>query len=415
MRILHTSDWHLGRVLYGRKRYEEFDRFLQWLVVTIKEEEIDLLLIAGDIFDTTTPSNLAQRLYYEFLSRVFKETDCHNVVITAGNHDSPSLLETSKELLKNFNIQVVGSISEDIHEEIFVLPDKNSGEPAVIVCAVPYLRDKDIRVAKEGEDFVEKDRQQIEGIRQHYADVASLAEKIKTDVEERFSKSIPVIAMGHLFVEGGSTVEGDGVRELYVGSLGQVGCDIFSDIFNYVALGHLHVPQKVHHSEHIRYSGSPLPMGFGEASQVKQVCIVEFSSKGMDVRTLDIPIFRKLRSISGNWFSIVESVAQLKKMDEPIWLEINFVSDEVRGNLVNDLKELVKGSKLEIISVKDVQSLQRLQNQISGEENLEDLDPQLVFSRCLEDKNIPLSQREELQSTYNEVLQALADQDLLAD
>ena len=146
MKILHTSDWHIGRTLYGRKRYEEFESFLTWLVETIQQNEIDALLVAGDVFDTSAPSNRAQELYYRFLCRV-AASSCRHVVVIAGNHDSPSFLNAPRELLKALNVHVVGSSSESLEDEVLVLRSELNA-PELIVCAVPYLRDRDIRVVR---------------------------------------------------------------------------------------------------------------------------------------------------------------------------------------------------------------------------------------------------------------------------
>ena len=108
MKILHTSDWHLGKTLFGEKRYDEHEKFLTWLIGVLKDENIDLIIIAGDIFDTTTPSNRAQELYYSFLCNT-KTTSCRHVVIIGGNHDSPSFLSAPQELLKHLNRQIPSS------------------------------------------------------------------------------------------------------------------------------------------------------------------------------------------------------------------------------------------------------------------------------------------------------------------
>ena len=138
MRVLHTSDWHLGRSLFGQKRYEEFSAFLDWLARTLQEKEVDVLVVSGDIFDSGTPSNRAQRLYYDFLRQVYLSS-CRHVVITAGNHDSPSMLGASREILQVLDVHVVGNLPEDPAEEIKVLRDAQ-GKVALIVCAVPFLR-----------------------------------------------------------------------------------------------------------------------------------------------------------------------------------------------------------------------------------------------------------------------------------
>ncbi|MEN2750861.1 exonuclease SbcCD subunit D C-terminal domain-containing protein [Psychrobacter sp. FBL11] len=272
--ILHTSDWHLGRRLYGRMRYNEFEAFLHWLETTIDEQNVDILIVAGDIFDTMTPSNRAQALYYEFLGRVSKSC-CEHIVIVAGNHDSPTFLDAPSNVLKFLNVHVIGTACEDLNDEVLVLNDTD-GAPHCIIAAVPYLRDRDVRSSSAGESADSKDANVIKGIRAHYDDVASIAKAKQAQLIKSHQRHIPIIATGHLFAAGGTTTEDDGVRELYVGSLGKISADMFDEAFDYVALGHLHVPQRVGGQEHIRYSGSPMPMGFGEARQQKQVLLVQF-------------------------------------------------------------------------------------------------------------------------------------------
>ncbi|MFO7704906.1 MAG: exonuclease subunit SbcD, partial [Halopseudomonas sp.] len=271
MNILHTSDWHIGRTLYGRKRYDEFEAFLTWLAQTIEDHAVEALLVAGDIFDTSAPSNRAQALYYRFLCRVAGSA-CRHVVVIAGNHDSPSFLNAPKELLKALDVHVIGSATPDPQDEVLVLRDQQ-GVVELMVCAVPYLRDRDIRTVAPGESVEDKEQKMLDGIRTHYAAVVSAAQQQR----QACAATVPLVGMGHLFTAGGQTIDGDGVRELYVGSLAHVTAGIFPSSLDYVALGHLHVPQKVGGLEIIRYSGSPLPMGFGEAKQQKSVCLVSFA------------------------------------------------------------------------------------------------------------------------------------------
>ena len=274
--ILHTSDWHLGRRLYGRMRYDEFEAFLNWLQDTISAQKVDILIVAGDIFDTMTPSNRAQALYYEFLGRVSRSC-CEHIVIVAGNHDSPTFLDAPSNVLKFLNVHVIGTACEDLNDEVLVLDDAD-GAPHCIIAAVPYLRDRDVRSSAAGESADSKDANVIKGIRAHYDKVASIAKTKQAKLVEASQHHIPIIATGHLFAAGGTTTEDDGVRELYVGSLGKISADMFDEGFDYVALGHLHVPQRVGGRESIRYSGSPIAMGFGEAKQQKQVLLVQFGA-----------------------------------------------------------------------------------------------------------------------------------------
>ena len=278
--ILHTSDWHLGRRLYGRLRYDEFAAFLNWLQNTISAQQVDVLIVAGDIFDTMTPSNKAQALYYEFLGKVSKSS-CQHIVIVAGNHDSPTFLDAPSNVLKFLNVHVIGTACDDLNDEVMVLDDVD-GTPHCIIAAVPYLRDRDVRSSSAGESAQSKDANVIAGICAHYAEVAKIANAKQAELLKSHKRHIPIIATGHLFAAGGTTTDDDGVRELYVGSLGKVSADMFSKSFDYVALGHLHVPQRVGGRETIRYSGSPIAMGFGEARQQKQVLLVQFGTAAND-------------------------------------------------------------------------------------------------------------------------------------
>ena len=274
--LLHTSDWHLGRRLYGKPRYDEFKQFLDWQLQTLREQKVDVLLIAGDIFDTTAPSNQAQNLYYDFLSQVC-DTDCRHVIIVAGNHDSASFLEAPKQLLKAFNIHIIGSMTDTPTDEVITLSDK-LGQPELIVMAVPYLRDRDVRTVGHGERLDDKERKLAQGIKTHYAQIADIAIAQQAQLKAKYKRTIPIVETGHLFTVGGQTMEGDGVRDLYVGSLGSIGAEIFHPQIDYVALGHLHIPQVVGGQPHIRYAGSPIAMGFGESRQQKQVHLLRFDA-----------------------------------------------------------------------------------------------------------------------------------------
>lgn len=401
MKILHTSDWHIGRALYGRKRYEEFERFLDWLLACMAREKIDALLIAGDIFDNGTPSNRALELYYRFLCRV-AGTGCRHVVITAGNHDSPSLLNAPREVLRFLNVHVLGAMAETVDEELVLLCAAD-GQPELIVGAVPYLRDRDIRRAEAGETFEDKGRKLVEGIQEHYQQIGAAAvvrrAGLKTD--------LPIVGMGHLFTSGGQTVEGDGVRELYVGTLGQVRADIFPDCFDYLALGHLHTAQRVGGAEHRRYSGAPLAMSFAEAGQGKVVLVVDIAADALVVQEMAVPSFQSLATVRGDWPAISSRLAALKEAATPIWLEILYEGDEVIGDLQERLREVVEGTPLEILRAKNLRLVERSLNRMASEETLEDLTIDDVFSRCLAAHNVPTEQHDELQTLFRSAVAAL--------
>lgn len=409
MKILHTSDWHIGRTLCGRKRYEEFEAFLVWLEETLHQEQVDTLLVAGDVFDTGTPSNHAQELYYRFLSRV-AASSCRHVVVISGNHDSPSFLNAPRELLNALNVHVIGGVSDNREDEVLVL-SKETGSPELIVCAVPYLRDRDIRVAEAGENIEDKERKLIEGIRSHYAEVVALAEQKRTEL----GAGIPIIAMGHLFTTGGQTVDGDGVRELYIGSLAHVSAGIFPNALDYLALGHLHVPQKVNDSDVMRYSGSPLPMGFGEAKQEKSVCLVKFAGAEADVRLIKVPVFQRLERVKGSWEELSARILELSAAGSHAWLEVVYEGDEVIGDLRERLDTVLSGSGMEILRVKNNRIIDRVLNQIHDNETLDDLNVNDVFERCLSVHEVPEAQRPELLRAYQETVASFYEDDARAE
>ena len=408
MKILHTSDWHVGLTLYGRKRYDESEQFLHWLAKTIKSHSIETLLVAGDIFDTSTPSNTAQELYYRFLNEVSRTT-CRHVIVTGGNHDSPSFLDAPKALLKAFNVYVVGSAAEREEDEIFVLKDAGNN-PEVIVCAVPFLRDRDVRQSCEGESYRDKENRLVEGIISHYQKVYDEACSQRNNSGE----SLPVIGMGHLFIAGSSIYkrsgETNGERDLYVGSLGQVPADRLPP-FDYFALGHLHIPQKVTGSETIRYSGSPMAMNFDEIHQQKSVVLIDIDDQHIDVQTIPVPAFRHFEQIKGDWDSIEANLKRLKKESFAGWVEVIYEGQEAIGNLRERVYKLVENTSIEVLKIQNTMLFNTVMKQYEKEVELQDLNPADVFDQCLIDHGIPDDQKVVLKGLFSEVCRQISEAD----
>lgn len=408
MKILHTSDWHIGSALYGRKRYDESEQFLHWLVETIKNHSIETLLVAGDIFDTSTPSNTAQELYYRFLNEVSRTT-CRHVIVTGGNHDSPSFLDAPKALLKAFNIYVVGSVAEREEAEVLVLNDADNN-PEVIVCAIPFLRDRDVRQSSEGESYRDKENRLVEGIISHYQKVYEEACKERNEL----GKSLPIIGMGHLFIAGSSIYkrsgETNGERDLYVGSLGQVPADRLPP-FDYFALGHLHIPQKVTGKENIRYSGSPMAMNFDEIHQQKSVVIIDIRDQKVDIKTVPVPAFRQFEQIKGDWDSLEASLRRLKEESFAGWVEVIYEGQEVIGNLRERVYKLVENSTIEVLKIQNAMLFNAVMKQYEKEVELQDLNPLDVFEQCLIDHGIPDDQKAVLKGLFSEVCRQISEAD----
>ena len=289
MKILHTADWHIGQRLHERSRLDEHKQFLDWLLETIQQHEVELLLVSGDIFDTSLPSAEATKLYYQFLYRLFDETDTYTV-ITAGNHDSARHLEAPREFLKMGRIHVVG-LATEASECVFPFPPKN---PQVTVAAVPYLTESDLRHLSY-ETEAERNERYRAWLKTFYAECVSY-----------MPPGLPKILMGHLFVQGGTITDSE--RNIQIGGATAIHASDFPNDVHYIALGHLHRPQTIDRADYpIRYSGSPIPLRFNETGYRKKVYLLELSNGGKLVRDegIEIPVFKELCTVTGDEESVL--------------------------------------------------------------------------------------------------------------
>ncbi|RTL00199.1 MAG: exonuclease subunit SbcD [Proteobacteria bacterium] len=413
MKILHTSDWHLGRTLYGKKRYAEFEAFLNWLNIEIDTRLPDLVIIAGDIFDTTTPSNRAQELYYQFLCRVAASDACPHIAVIGGNHDSPTLLNAPKQLLKQLKIHVIGGVANDYRDEVIQLTDK-TGRLQGILCAIPYLRDRDIRGLEEYELAESKDKNFMHAIKEHYHKVCEYAESLR---QQATDFSVPIIATGHLFATGGKTLKDDGVRELYIGSLAQFGADDFPTNIDYLALGHLHIAQQIGDKANYRYSGSPIAMGFGEAMHPKIILEVDITACNACVNEITVPTFQRLARVSGDMESIKRQLTKLATENQSIWIEVDYTGTAIITNLQHELQMVTQNTLLDLVKIRNSQLLAQVLSSSEYADGIElnDLTPQQVFAKCLQLNEIPDEQRVELTDCFNEILLTLTTHDHKAE
>lgn len=399
MKILHTSDWHLGRTLYSKKeRQNEHSAFLNWLLTTIKENAIDVLLIAGDVFDTASPSSSSQKMYYDFLVQV-RNSECKNVVVVGGNHDSPSFLNAPRDILAALNVSVIGNATENIEDEIISIED-GAKNPVMIVCAVPFLRERDISRFAEKENYADRSKRINESIKKHYETIAKLAEKRKKDSK----KNLPIVAMGHMSVVGGKRNEDDGVRETYIGNVEAISSDIFPETFDYVALGHYHIPSVI--KNHIRYCGSPIPMGFGEAGQKKCVYIIDFKDE-KTIETIEIPNFQRLESIVGDKEFIAERLTELRKENISVWVEIIYKGEAIFPDFSAWINEQTANTNIEVLKLQNRQYLNNVLTTDDTINSLEELNVFDVFDTLLAKSTLPEAQKNELKATYKEVVTSL--------
>ncbi|RDV16010.1 exonuclease subunit SbcD [Pontibacter diazotrophicus] len=402
MRVLHTSDWHLGQRLVNLERTEEHQHFLNWLLQTIEQEQVEALIMAGDVFDNGAPSNTALKLYYDFLRKVCA-TCCRHIIITGGNHDSVSTLNAPRELLECFNIYVIGGATPDPLDELIELRN-TQGVLELVVCAVPFLRDRDIRLSVAGESYEERETRIKEGIAAHY-------EAFVPHLQQYKEQDIPVVATGHLFAAGSTA--SDSEKEIHVGNLGQIGADQFPKEFDYVALGHLHRPQQVNKRHHIRYSGSPIPLSFSEVTDKKVNYVLDFKDgKLADLKELEIPCCRKLVRFKGSLEKVKQQLAVYDNSDYTLtaWAEIQVELDTPLPDLNQQLEEVLSlKPEIQLLIHRPPlikATVQTLEQQVHEEVDLHTLREKDVFlKRC--ESAYPDSDHAELVATFSELLELM--------
>lgn len=396
MKILHTSDWHLGHRLYEQSQHDEQLAFLTWLKQCIIDQNIDILLLSGDVYDTGVPSTQSQKLYYDFLIGL-QSTNCKHIVITGGNHDAPGTINAPKALLEALSIKVVGRATEFPEDEVFKL---NVGSEEVIIAAVPYLRDQDIRRAVAGESFDQIEDRYKQALTNHYNSIGAYCETIKTD-------QTPVIAMGHLFAIGGSV--SDSEQDIYVGNLGHIGANDFHPIFNYIALGHLHKPQRVGKQEHIRYSGSPNILSFSELGYQKQVLVLETKTDQIEsITSVEIPLFRDIIRLKGTYKECLQHLENITATT-PLtpWVEVVIDETLLTRPQLDEIHQKGKNQGVDIlkITLKDIRQTKGLEQLLSESKKIKELSPVDVFKLKCKEQDFDLDEHQNILDAFNEALQ----------
>lgn len=343
MRIIHTADWHLGQTFYGFDRGKEHAFFLDWLCGIIKEHAADLLLIAGDVFDSPNPSAEAQRVFYHFLTRVTGENPDLQVIVTAGNHDSAARLEAPNPLLKAFGVCVSGIVhynkAGEIDYDRMIVPLRNGG----CCLAVPYLRHNDHPAAES----------YSEGVAKLYSELYDRA------VSRGYK---PIIAMGHLQASGAEVSVGDASEHIIIGGMEGLDAGFANSGIVYTALGHLHKAQRVAHRENVRYSGAPLPMSFAERRNRQSVTEVILDGNNCTIEKLlfDTPV--KLLSIPATPQPLENVIEELQALpagdaDEfAPFLEVKVKVTAVQIDMRRQIEEAIEGKRVRLARIEAVGS-----------------------------------------------------------
>ncbi len=377
LRIFHSADWHIGKGLGNIDRTDDFRVFFRDLLAMIAERQPDVLLISGDVFDTSMPANSAQRLYYDFM-RSLEGTSVRATIVTAGNHDSQRFLEAPRALLETLRCYVAG---DTVERQTFVLRD-DDGAPYLAVAAVPYLREGDVRRGTMDDTDTDRAQRFEAGVRAHYDAVHSLL------MDELKGARVPLVAMGHLFVTGSKMkpnsdpVESDG--SVYVGTLRNVTADAFGDTWDYVALGHIHHGQEVKAKVPMRYSGSPVALSYSHMTYHHHIVEVTFDETGaMSVEELPVKQPRHFVQVKGTLDELKAGIDQAGTTYVMPFVEATLTSDECLPDLSNELTTYGETHGVIVTAVRN-EALAARYAQINEEApDLSDLTPDAVFKAYL--------------------------------
>ncbi|HEY9184762.1 MAG TPA: exonuclease SbcCD subunit D C-terminal domain-containing protein [Salegentibacter sp.] len=395
MKILHTADWHIGKKLHKHDLSEDFEFFIGWLSDFIKEKEVDVLMVSGDVFDLANPSSEARKQYYRGLLKL-RKLDCQ-LIITGGNHDSPAMLNAPQEILRELEMHVIGGLPENLKD--LLIPIKNaSGEIELVIVAMPYLRDADLRSAIDGQTYEDRLEAVRMGIQQYFEQAAGLC-------QENYP-GIPAIAMGHLFAAGAEISESE--RDIQIGNLAAFNANQFGEYFNYIALGHIHKPQKLNAAVPTYYSGSPLPLSFSERKDHKRILLLN-TEVGWEPESIPVPAFRSLLKISG---SLEDLELKLKdpgnRKDLESLIEVELTEENYNADKILQLDTIVSNFELEGFRI--VKHRVNFRNRIAGaseiyqDKKLEDLKPKDVFLELINRQDYDEKTKEEILSAFEELL-----------
>ena len=408
MRILHTSDWHLGQHFMGKSRQAEHQALIDWLLIQVNAHAVDAVLIAGDIFDTGSPPSYARELYSQLVVRLHGAGVA--LLLLGGNHDSVATLGESRAMLACLNTTVVAAVA-DAAAQVVVLPLRGGkGEAGCIVCAVPFIRPRDVLQSQAGQSAEEKQQSMQAAIQTYYQSVYEAGCARQAELQKELGRVVPLIATGHLTTVGASSNES--VREIYVGSLDAYPTAAFPAV-DYIALGHIHKPQKVGGLDHIRYCGSPIPLGFDEARQQKEMLLVDLGANGLTAITpVQVPRFQPLISVSGNLLALAAAIAAAAaegSAEQSVWLEVTVAEDDYLSDLPARIEAMTQGLSVDVLRVRRQRGNATVSIAGDAREKLDELSPDDVFARRLMQEELAPELQLALGQRYRAVVASLTE------
>lgn len=411
LKILHTADWHIGQLFHEYDRTYEHQQFLNWLLETLIIENIDVLLISGDVFDLSNPSAASIKMFYSFLNQAVKANADLQIIITAGNHDSPARLESPKPLLESSNIHIIGLIEKDENGTIeyskIMIPLKgNDGNIKAWCIAAPFLRMGDYPV------ITDCDNPYSEGVAAFYKEAFKYA-----DSKKQIGQAI--IVMGHLHTQQAEVSDIDKMERLIMGGVECISASAFHESISYVALGHIHKAQRIGGKEHIRYCGSPLPMSFSETNYKHQVVVFDLVNEKIEsFKAIEIPVAVPLVQVPTIHSSLVEVLTSLQQLppcesnyDTTPYLEVRVILDGPEPSLRHKVETALAGKNIRLAKI-DVRyktlSKDSEKNKTADRTQLNELKPLDVLHKVYQSKynnSIP----EDLAKLFQQVAQEVSE------
>ena len=371
MRLLHTSDWHLGHTLKDVPRDHEHAAFLAWLLDACAREAPDVLVITGDVFDSATPPAAAERMWFEFLAAARRSRPAMDIIAIAGNHDSPARLGAASAVLRELGVHVIGGLPRtaaglDLDR---ILIEVAGGQG--LVAAVPFLRPIDVPIDAE------------DPLGLVYGEVIAAA-------RERRRADQALVVLGHLYVTGADPSHLS-ERRISIGGQESASLRLFPADIDYVALGHMHRAQRVGR-ETIRYAGAPIALSLDEASYRHQCVVVDLTAgRVAEMRTLEVPqVIDIVRVPRRGAAPLAEVLEQLKALparlaeDDPArpYLEVVVALERPEPRLRTTIEAALDGKRPRLI---------QLRVELSGDgaalgdrvvaKRLAELDPRDVFTQ----------------------------------